>query len=387
MSLEPFDFQPLTRVVFGPGRLDEVGEIARGLGGRRALVVSDRGVIAAGHAPRGLESLRRAGLDAVLFDEFEENPTTRHVRDGAAVARAAEIDLIVGLGGGSSMDCAKGINFIASCGGEMKDYHGIGRATGPLLPMIAIPTTAGTGSETQSFALIADERTHLKMACGDKRAACRVAILDPEVTVSQPPRVTAATGIDAIAHAVESWVTSRRNVLSRAFSLSAWRLLEANFERVLAEPGDLEARAAMQLGAAFAGAAIEHSMLGAAHAAANPLTARYGVVHGGAVGIMLPHVVRWNARAVGDDYAQLARESSGAAEGSAEGLARRIEELLRASGLPSQLDGWKVPADRLPELAREAAEQWTARFNPRPVGAEDFLILYREAGAMGRAAS
>src|SRR5690606_6992796 len=155
--------------------------------------------------------------------------------------------------------------------------------------------------------------------------------------------------------------------LSRAFSLAAWRLLESSFERVLEKPDDLEARGAMQLGAAFAGAAIEHSMLGAAHSAANPLTARFGVVHGGAVGVMLPHVVRFNAQVVGDDYARLASESKGASEPTAEGLARRLEELLRASGLPTRLSEWGVPADAITELAPEAAEQWTANFNPRPI--------------------
>src|SRR5690606_489408 len=145
------------------------------------------------------------------------------------------------------------------------------------------PTTAGTGSEAQSFALISDAQTHVKMACGDPKAACRVALLDPTLTLTQPPQVTALTGIDAIAHALETYVTKRRNSISIAFSREAWRLLQANFIRVLQEPNDLEARGAMQLGACFAGMAIENSMLGATHALANPLTAEYGVPHGQAI--------------------------------------------------------------------------------------------------------
>ena len=158
-----------------------------------------------------------------LFEGVEENPTTAHVEAGLAVAKQFRPDLIVGLGGGSSMDCAKGINFLYSCGGRMQDYWGEGKATGPMLPMIAVPTTAGTGSETQSYALVADAETHVKMACGDKRAAFRAAILDPELTLTQPPRVTALTGIDAIAHAIESYVTKRRNSLSLLFSREAWQ--------------------------------------------------------------------------------------------------------------------------------------------------------------------
>src|SRR4029077_6671640 len=166
-----------------------------------------------------------------LFDRIEENPTTAHVNDGLADAQEFRPALIVGLGGGSSMYCAKGINFRYSCGGRMQDYWGEGKATGPLLPMIAVPTTAGTGSETQSYALVADAKTHVKMACGDKRAAFRVAILDPELTLTQPTRVTALTGIDAIAHALETYVTKRRTPISLAFSREAWRHLAGNYGR------------------------------------------------------------------------------------------------------------------------------------------------------------
>ena len=193
-----------TRIEFGLGKLATLGELTRELGVRRVLVVSDPGVIAAGHTGRGIDSLEQADLETRLFDGVEENPTTAHVEAGLAVAREFQPELIVGLGGGSSMDCAKGINFLYSCGGKMQDYWGIGKATGPLLPMIAVPTTAGTGSEAQSFALISDPDTHVKMACGDHKLACRLAVLDPELTLTQPAKVTAVTGLDAIAHAVRT---------------------------------------------------------------------------------------------------------------------------------------------------------------------------------------
>src|SRR5690606_28626811 len=160
-------------------------------------------------------------------------------------------DLLIGLGGGSSMDTAKGCNFILTNGGEMKDYWGVGKATKPMLPLIAIPTTSGTGSECQSAALIADEATHQKMACLDPKAAARVAILDPVLTLSQPPRVTAVTGVDALAHAIESAVTKKRNRISSIYSREAFRLCFEALPKVLADPGDLQARARMQVGAAF----------------------------------------------------------------------------------------------------------------------------------------
>ncbi len=381
-SLFPFDYHPLSRVVFGAGSLARLGELARELGGTRVLLVTDPGLEHAGHPQRAEAYLRQAGLEVHVFDEVEENPTSRHVEKGLAFASQCGIDLIVSVGGGSSMDCAKGINFLLTNGGTMANYRGFGKATKPMLPSIGVPTTAGTGSEAQSFALIADERSHMKMACGDRKAAFRISVLDPEVTFSQPPKVTAITGIDALAHAVESYVCTKRNVVSQTYSLAAWRLLEPNLEVVLREPANLEARSAMQLGANFAGTAIENSMLGACHAAANPLTAHYGITHGIAIGILLPHVIRFNASAVGALYSDLAHQSellNGDAMAAAEALAQRIRALLHVAGLPRTLAEASVSDSILPVLAEEAAEQWTGRFNPRPVAEATFLQIYEAA--------
>jgi alcohol dehydrogenase len=282
------------------------------------------------------------------------------------------------------MDCAKGINFIYSCGGRMQDYWGVGKATGPLLPMIAVPTTAGTGSETQSFALISDAKTHVKMACGDKRAAFRIALLDPELTVTQPTRVTALTGFDAIAHAVETVVSKARSPLSHAFSREAWQHLAPNFLRVIAEPENLEARGEMQLGACLAGLAIENSMLGAAHAAANPLTATYSITHGDAVALMLPHVVRHNGPEVEAQYRALVlstafdRDTPDQRAGST-GLAHFLSEAAAAAGLATRLRDHSVERDRLPQLAADAMKQWTGSFNPVAMQSEDYLKLYEQA--------
>jgi alcohol dehydrogenase len=381
-SLPPFDFQPLTRVVFGPGALVRLGELVRELGGTRVLLVTDPGLEAVGHPQRALALLRSAGLEVFVFDGVEENPTTRHVDNGLAFAQTKRIDCLVAVGGGSSMDCAKGVNFLLTNGGSMADYQGFGKAVKPMLPSVGVPTTSGTGSEAQSFALIADDHTHMKMACGDRKAAFRVAVLDPEVTVSQPPRVTAITGIDALAHALETYVTTKRNTLSGTFAREAWRLLQPNLEAVLRDPGNLEARGAMQLGAHYAGIAIENSMLGACHACANPLTAHYGLTHGIAIGILLPHVIRYNAAVVGSLYRDLAHEAgllNGDLGAAADSLARRIANLMRSCDLPVTLSACGVSVGILPVLAEEAAQQWTGRFNPRPVTELDFLHLYEAA--------
>src|SRR5947209_1345756 len=262
-SLIGYDHSFRTRIVFGIGSIDRLGELTRELAGRRALIVSDLGIVAAGHVAHAVKSLTVTGIEAVVFDQVHENPTTRDVDTCVEVARAEKIDCIIGVGGGSSLDTAKGCNFLITNGGRMQDYWGVGKASKPMLPLIAIPTTAGTGSECQSAALIVNEQTHEKMACLDPKAAARIAILDPALTLSQPPRVTACTGIDAIAHAVETAVTKKRNPLSWMYSREAFKLAVASFERVLSDPLDLDARGQMLLAAAFGGTAIENSMLGA----------------------------------------------------------------------------------------------------------------------------
>jgi alcohol dehydrogenase len=373
----PFDYQPRTRVVFGEGALSRLGELARQQGATRVLVVTDPGIAAVGHAASAADVLRRAGIDVSVFDGVRENPDTRVVDSCVEAARVFRADLLVGLGGGSAMDTAKGANFLLTNGGTMKDYHGVGKASKPMLPLIAVPTTAGTGSECQSFALISDPVTHLKMACGDSKAAARAAILDPLLTLSQPPRVTACTGIDALVHALETAVTRKRSAVSLLFSREAFRLLFDALPAVLTDPTDVAARGAMLLGAAYAGTAIENSMLGCAHSAANPLTARYGIVHGQAVGRLISHVMRRNAQEpwVADEYNLLAALVG---LSSFEPMLSQIELLLEQAHLDSGFARSGMVKTDIPSLAQEASSQWTATFNPVSYGVSDFEALYEE---------
>ena len=377
----PFDFQPRTRVVFGPGSVTRAGQLARELGFSRTLVVADPGIRQAGHTARLLDSLTAEKVETFLFEDFGVNPDSAMVDAGATFAHPLGIDSIVGIGGGSSLDCAKGINFLLRNGGTMADFRGYGKARTPLLPLIGIPTTAGTGSEAQSYAVIADAATRMKMACGDPSAACRVAILDPDLTLTAPRHVSAMAGYDAIAHAVETAVTAKRSALSDVFSHQAWQLLSGAFERVLLHPTDAEARSAMLLGAHFAGMAIEQSMLGAAHACSNPLTARYGIAHGLALAMVLPHVVRWNAPVARDRYAALlgAPRRRVRDEDAAETLARRLEDFATAGHLAITLGDAGVKEIEIPDLAELAARQWTGGFNPRPFDAKGAEEIYRAA--------
>ena len=370
------------QVLYGPGASERVGELAKHLG-KSALLVTDQGLSAAGHPQKVREALKKEGLHVTLFDQSIENPTEASVQACVQVAKSAKVDLIVGLGGGSSMDTAKGCNFILTNGGRMADYWGQGKAKSHMLPLIAVPTTAGTGSECQSYALISEDKTHRKMACGDKKALPRITILDPKLTLSQPRMVSACTGIDALTHALESAVTTKRNALSDRHSLMAFELIHENLPKVFERPEDLESRGALLLGASHAGAAIERSMLGAAHSMANPLTAKRGIVHGVAVGLALPVVMEFNAGHPETKvrYADLARRSGLVTpdcpdEDSVKALLVRVRHLLSLANFPSSLSELGFEEGDLAGLAKSASEQWTAGFNPRPIEASDFARLY-----------
>jgi len=384
------------RVVFGAGVIDLIGDLVQELGGGRVLVVTDPGVTAAGHVHRASVSLRRAGLEVAVFSEVRENPGERDVAAAAAAAKAHRATFLIGLGGGSAMDCAKGANFVFTNGGRMEDYWGFGKASRPMLPSIGVPCTAGTGSEAQSFAVISREDDHRKMACGDPKARFLATLLDPELVRTAPPQVMAATGLDAFSHAMESFVATAANPYSRMFASEGFRRLLRGFEIVVeAQRADSQARSGrksedeinelwgdMLLGAHLAGAAIEASMLGAAHGLANPLTARYDITHGVAVAVMLDHVVRYNGETGDTGYTGLVRllGRSGAGDPPASTrLADSWTGLRSSAGVAGRLRDLGVQEADLEVLANQASKQWTAQFNPRAVTASDMLSLYQAA--------
>ncbi len=344
------------KILHGAGSLAGLSALVSG----KVLIVTDGGIVKAGHVGRVVEMLE----DAVVYDEVRENPTESDVARCTEFAREVRPDVIVGLGGGSSMDTAKGALFLLSGGGVISDYQGHGKAKGEMLPFVAIPTTAGTGSECQSFAVLSRDGSHEKMACGDTRALAKAVILDAELTGSMPLPVARLTALDALSHALESAVCKTRTEESQGFSFEAFRKIEPVIEKVLKGEASIEERGEMLMGAALAGKAIEASMLGAAHATANPLTAHFEVVHGRAVLTMLPTVMRWNAEVVGDIYEELKP-----------GLVEWVESLRELA----ELEPVKVAAEMISQLAGEASKQWTGQFNPRGLTEEDFEEIYREA--------
>lgn len=368
-------------VVYGAGSIGHLGELAAELDAGRVLLVTDPGISASGHTERAAASLTAAEIECRVFDAVEENPGGPTVERGVAAAREVDAELIVGLGGGSAMDAAKAIDLLLTNGGRIEDYEGFGHARRALLPAIGVPTTAGTGSEAQSYALLTAAESHRKMACGDPGMRFRAVILDPELPATAPRGTRAASGLDAVSHAIESFVTERRNPESIGLAKISWELLDRHLEGVLGSTprrDDHETWGALQIAAFLAGAAIERSMLGAAHACANPLTARYGTVHGVAVALMLPAVIRYNGAIVEGLYGELAGDRAAAGE-AAEHLANRVEALRRAGGLPTGLAELGIEAADLEALAEDAASQWTLQFNPRPADHDDLVSLYERS--------
>ncbi len=379
------DFQVTTQLVHGPGEVARLPGVVQTLGARSAVLVSDTALLQAGHVQRVEALLQEAGVQVHRFTDTRENPTDGDVQAAAQIIKPwlnvhdDEQPVVIALGGGSVIDTAKGATLLSIVGGTMSVHRGWMRATDASLRLpsiVAIPTTAGTGSEVQSYALVREDASKRKMACGLPGLCPKAAILDAELTLTCPPTTSALAGLDALTHAVETAVCTARHDFSLALSQRAFGLIQRALPRVLVHPDDLAARHDMLMGSCLAGLAIEHAMLGAAHALANPLSALFDVTHGRAVGLMLPAVIRFNA---GD-----ATTAAGYGElwpgHDAAGLAQWVEEMLTLTGQPRSLQVVGVKESDLPALTEQALEQWTLQFNPRRMGRDEVMQAYRSVG-------
>ncbi len=363
------------QVVFGSKALSKLGAMARAMRAGRILLVTDRRIRQAGHLEVAQASLEDEGIKSVVFDEVPEGPTGDSVETAAGAVSTEFFDLIAGIGGGSVMDTAKAVNFLLTNGGRIEDYRGYGKARTPMFPSIGVPTTAGTGSEAQSYAVIARTPDRLKIACGDPGARFKAVILDPDLLETAPRDVVATASADALSHAVETLVSSNSHPISRMFSCWSWMLLEQNCENAV-DKGTPKALGQMMIGSYLAGMAVELSMLGAAHACANPLTARYEIRHGAAVALLLPQVVRFNGAQVRSTYRLLEGVDS---NHPAESLAARLGELRQTFDLPTSLAQLGVSRSSITEMAEQAERQWTGGFNPVPLTAEAAAGIYESS--------
>jgi len=382
--MNPFSFNTTPSLRMGVGLAGELGQIARPICGDRVLLVTDPGMMATGLVQQATDCLRAAGVEVTLFDQVQADPPEEIVLQAAQYARSATG--VIGFGGGSSLDVAKLAALLAASNQPLAEAYGIGNAQGPRLPLVLVPTTAGTGSEVTPIS-IATTGASEKMGVVSPLLLPDLALLDPELTLGLPAHVTAATGIDAMVHAIEAYasVNANNNPISRALAVEALGLMGRMLLRAVQKPDDLEARTGMLLGSMLAGQAFANSPVAAVHALAYPIGGHYKVPHGLSNALVLPHVLRFNAQVAPEAYAALlphvfpdlpAMSVAEAAMKFAQGMA----DLSQACGLEQGLREMGIAQEALPKLARDAMNQTRLLVNnPRPVDEAAAMQIYEAA--------
>ncbi len=371
-----------TEIVTGAGCFGELGRLARRFG-RRALVIGSRGRL--GLLERAAGLLTEAGIEPAVWAEVQGEPTLSAVEEARARAREAEAEVIVGIGGGSALDAAKAAAGLAHQPGAVADYHrGRRLEPGRNLPFIAVPTTAGTGAEVTRNAVLIDPERGVKESIRDDSWFPALALVDPELTLSLPPAVTASTGADALCQAIESYVSIGAGPLTDPLAAEAIRRIGRSLARAVEQGSDLAARSDMLYGSLLAGMAMTNARLGAVHGLAHPLGARYGIPHGTVCGLLLPYVMAYNLPAAAERYARVSAllgidVSSLSMEAAAEQGVARVRALFQQVGIPSHLAPYGVTEDAFDALAAEALAQSSLHFNPRPLQAEDVRAILASA--------
>ena len=386
--MQPFSFATTAQILCETGAAQRLASLCRERGAQRVLIVTDPGITRFGLLDGVLPGFAAAGVAVQVFDQVIADPPEAIVLNAVERARALGAELVIGFGGGSSMDVAKLVALLAhpDCTQALKDIYGVGNARGPRLPLIQVPTTAGTGSEVTQIAIITTGET-TKMGVVSPVLLPDLAVLDAELTLGLPPAVTAATGIDAMVHAIEAYTSKiRKNPLSDLLAREALRLLAANLHEAVYNGHNREARQAMLLGALLAGQAFANAPCAAVHALAYPLGGHFHIPHGLSNALVLPEVLRFNAPAAAPLYAELAPLLLGErckGEGTGQRCAEFITELAALNercGLPSRLRDAGVPEAMLPTLARDAMlQQRLLVNNPREVSEADALAIYQAA--------
>lgn len=381
--MTPFTFNTAPSLVFGSGSIARIGEIAAQHLGPRVALVTDAGLVKAGLLEKALHALEEAGLAVDVFDGVVADPPEAVVQAAVEKACAFDARAVIGFGGGSSIDVAKLVALLARSGETLAETYGVGVAKGPRLPLLAVPTTAGTGSEVTPISIVTTG-AHEKKGVVSPLIIPDIALLDPDLTLNLPPHVTAATGIDAMVHAIEAYTSTsaNNNPVSKALAREALRLLGRNIERAVHHGRDGEARAAMLLGSMLAGQAFANSPVAAVHALAYPVGGHFGVPHGLSNALVLPHVLRFNASACETAYAELAPHAFPTLEGcaSADAFVEALATLCMKVGLQPRLRDVGIPQDALPLLAEDAMKQTRLLVNnPRPLSLDDARAIYEAA--------
>ena len=382
--LRQFSFELPTRIEYGVGVISKLGDELRLLKAQKVAIITDPGIIKAGLLDKITSILKEEKLLYNVFDGVDPNPKDRNVERGAQVVRSFGADAMVAIGGGSVIDCAKAIGVLVSHDGmRIKDFEGKTAVKKQILPFIAIPTTAGTGSEVTFSAVITDTENNYKMTVRSPFMAAKVALLDPKLTVTVPPHITASTGMDALTHAIEAYTVKVSEPVSDALALYAIELISNNLVNAVKNGEDIEARACMLVGSLLAGIAFSHSDVGSVHCMAEALGGVYDAPHGICNAVLLPYVMEYNVEFCIEKYARIAKAMGETFETSREGAMKaveRIKKLATEVGLPS-FKSLGVKEEDLEKLADMAAKNISTESNPREMTKEDYLTLFRRAMA------
>ena len=381
-SMDCFSFVLPTEIVYGPGALSRLPEELKRLGCERPVIITDAGILKAGIADRVKTLAEEAGFACVMYSGVEANPKDVNCEEGARIAREFGADSLIAVGGGSPIDCAKAVGvLLAHNADRIKPYEGKTAATKPQVPLIAIPTTAGTGSELTFSAVITDTQNHYKMTVKSPFTAAKLALCDPELTVSVPPMVTASTGVDALTHAIEGYTATCGEPIADAFALYSIELIYHNLEKAVKNGADLEARSAMLMGSMLGGMSFSHSDVASVHCVAESLGGMYDLPHGMCNAIFLPYVMEYNMDCCLEKYARVAQAMGFAFTDAREGAqtaVQAVKDLCRAVGLPA-FKSLNVNTADFDELAEMSARNISTMSNPRPMTKQDYLNVLQMA--------
>ncbi|GAX89008.1 iron-containing alcohol dehydrogenase [Effusibacillus lacus] len=375
-------FKNPTEIVYGCNSTKQLRPTLNKYRYKRVLVITDPGIVKAGLVQEITGQLE--GLEYAVFDEVEPNPSVRTCEKAFALSQELKPDVLVGLGGGSAIDVAKVVGLLATNGGRVVDYEGIDTFSQPILPLIAIPTTAGTASEVTIFTVITDMERQYKLTIGGFKLAPRWALVDPLMTQTMPKPITASTGLDALVHAIESYTSRMAYPISKALAREAIRLISGNLRQAVYNGDQLEARDKMLMGSLLAGLAFNNTRLGNCHAMSHPVSAMFGVPHGVANSILIPHVMEFNAMAVPELFADIAEDMGENTQGltimgKAWKSVESVVQLSRDIGIPNRLSDFNVKSDKIQEMAQDAMKSGNILVNPRKTSMDDLVALYEKA--------
>ncbi|WP_180954337.1 iron-containing alcohol dehydrogenase [Bacillus sp. M6-12] len=373
-----------TEIVFGCNSIQKIPEIILKEGFKRVLIICDEGIENAQILDLVLEQVQKSGVECNVFSNVEANPSTTTIEAGMKVYESSKPDLLIGLGGGSPIDTAKAIGILATNGGSITDYEGIDKFRNQSLPLMAIPTTSGTASEVTVFTVITDPYNEYKLTVGGRKLAARWAIVDPELTLTLPPKLTASTGLDALVHAIESYTSKMAYPLSEVLALEAIRVISSNLRQAVFSGDNLIARSAMMYGSLVAGLAFNNTRLGNVHAMSHPLSAKFHVPHGIANSILLPHVMEYNLPSVPEKFIEIAKamgevhDTNKPIMFNANKAIEAVKKLAEDINIPINFSEYEIKEEDIFTMALDAMKSGNIQVNPRTTKIEDIKMLYKK---------